>query len=220
MNPKNQLSINCADPTNGIGGILCKTPRPGPRDTWAASSSPCVENGDRTQMDEVGVLLRRELFTACLDRCKIRQPATVTDAYMAALGIALSTMAAKLMQTAVKLANAETTQDDSEFPPDLRAVINTTAGRIATLDTDMAPAITLARQLSGVIPQNPLTTEEKARQTLESELTAGCVILTALAGTHDQNLMRLSSLLVAATAGSIEEESKRIREGDDDAEPN
>jgi hypothetical protein len=218
MNPQNQLSINCPDPTNGIGGILCQTARPGPRDTWAASSSPCVENGDRTQMDEVGVLLRRELFTACLDRCKIRQPATVTDAYMAALGIALSTMAAKLMQTAVKLANAETTQDDSEFPPDLRAVINTTAGRIASLDGDMNPAITLARQLSGIIPPQSLTPEQKARQTLESELTAGCVILTALASTNDQSLVRLSSLLVAATAGSIEAETKRS-EGEDNAEP-
>lgn len=197
------INIDCPAPTNGIGGTLCRTSRPGPRDSWAICAAPSVENGDRSQMDEVGALLRRELFAACLEPMRIKMPAAEIDAYMAAMGLALSTLASHLLKTTVRVAHAASTQTDSTFPSDLRAAIAKTAERISSVDGEMAPAMNLARMLSGKQETPNEHPAERSQRELASELVSGCVILCALQGTKDQRLNQLAGLLVGATGDWI-----------------
>lgn len=212
------INIDAPAPRNGIGAVLCRTPRPGPRDSWAACAAPSVENGDRSQMDEVGAILRRELFTACCDQLRIKLPAAEVDAYMAAMGLALSTLASHLLKTALRVAYSST-QSDSGFPPDLRAALSTTAERIASVDGDMAPALNLARMLGGIEGRKEETPQDRAERMLSSELISGCVILSALSGTADHRLHQLAGLLVGATGDWITQDMRTEREGGTNEEP-
>lgn len=200
-----RVKIDAPDPTTGIGAILCSTPRPGPRDSWACVSEPSVENGDRSTMDEVGTILRRELLTACLDQTRVRIPATEIDAYMAAMGLALSSYAATMLQTVVSLARCSTLPEGNELrmPDAVRETVETNAHRIGTVDGSMFGAMKLARALAGSpLPEDAPKAEKNARRTA-SELIAGCVLLTSLADAKDQSLSKLSALLIQATADRI-----------------